>query len=42
MIFKTEEEANAECKELQKEWESELKVTFYADESWEALNGDEE
>lgn len=39
MTFDTEEEAIAECKELQKEWKSELRVTFYADESWEAFNG---
>ena len=39
MTFDTEEEAITECKELQKEWKSELRVTFYADESWEAFNG---
>ena len=42
MTFDTEEEANAECKELQKELKSKLRVTFYADESWEAFNGDKE
>ena len=42
MTFDTEEEAIAECKELQKEWKSGLRVTFYADESWEAFNGDKE
>lgn len=42
MTFDTEEEANVACEKLQKEWESELKVNFDCDESWEALNGDEE
>ena len=42
MTFGTEAEAIEECIKLQKEWISELRVTFYADETWEALNGDEE
>ena len=41
-MFEKEAEAIEECIKLQKEWISELRVTFYADETWEALNGDEE
>lgn len=28
MTFDTEEEANAECEELQKEWNAELRVSY--------------
>ena len=32
MTFDTEEEANAECEKLQKEWKSELRVSCYSED----------
>lgn len=32
MTFDTEEEAIAECEKLQKEWKSELKVSYYSED----------
>lgn len=42
MTFDTEEEAESKCKELQQEWASALTVSEDSDESWEAINGEEE
>lgn len=41
MTFDSEEDANVKCEKLQNEWQSELRVAFYSDESWEALSNDE-
>ena len=32
MTFYSEEEANAECEKLQKEWKSELRVSCYSED----------
>lgn len=32
MTFNTEEEAKAECEKLQKEWESDLRVSYYSED----------
>ena len=39
--FDTEKDAESACAKLQGEWGSELKVTPFYDDSWEALSDDE-